>query len=77
MIHFRLARHRHIHEPEIVESDESDKEDVPEAEPVDRSKKITLGSDSESDTDLSDTEIENRRQILRERMLRQQKEEEV
>ncbi|CAD7081659.1 unnamed protein product [Hermetia illucens] len=73
----RLARHRHIHEPEIVESDESDKEDVPEAEPVDRSKKITLGSDSESDTDLSDTEIENRRQILRERMLRQQKEEEV
>jgi len=36
-----------------------------------------LASESDSDSDLSDTEIEKRRQKLRQKMLQQQKEEEV
>lgn len=70
----RLQRHRHIHEPEIVES-ESEEEEV-EVQQI-PSRKITLASDSESDGDLSDTEIERRRQHLRQKMLKQKKEEEI
>lgn len=78
----RLERHRHIHEPEIIESDvESNKNEEEEYDNElqisNKSKKITLGSDSESDTDLSETEIEKRRQKLRQRMIQQLKEEEV
>lgn len=82
----RYERHRHIHEPEIVESEaeseeESDLEgDVPsnfdDAQNA-KSRRIALASDSESDPELSDTEIENRRQRLRQKMLQQRKEEEV
>ena len=79
----RVERHRHIHEPEAVssESEDSEKSDdedflnnnaVPE-----NTKKITLASESESDSDLSDNELEVRRQKLRQRMLQQQKVEEV
>lgn len=42
-----------------------------------RNRRIALGSDSETDTELSDTEIELRRQKLRSKMLQQRKEEEV
>lgn len=71
----RLQRHRHIHEPEIVESESESDEEV-EIQQI-PSRKITLASDSESDGDLSDTEIEKRRQHLRQRMLKQKKEEEI
>lgn len=88
----RLERHRHIHEPEIIESNDMAKEPVDEADDdeddasdVDgdpmatavRSRRIALGSDSDSEAELSDTEIEKRRQRLRHKMLQQRKEEEV
>lgn len=92
---------RHIHEPEIVESEDEDEEgdeielsaskygedgfeapdppsiNVEESSAALRSRRIALGSDSETDTELSDTEIELRRQKLRSKMLQQRKEEEV
>lgn len=72
----RLQRHRHIHEPELVESEEeSEPEESMEA--VQSNRRIALGSDSETDTELSDTEIEQRRQRLRQKMMQQRKEEEV
>lgn len=71
----RLQRHRHIHEPEIVESESESEEEI-EIQQI-PSRKITLASDSESDGDLSDTEIERRRQHLRQKMLKQKKEEEI
>lgn len=115
----RAERHRHIHEPELVQSDDDD-DDADQLRhhrrrhrPADdessddddhvagnddeqpqyvvaqgvaaddvtaamRSRRIALqGSDSETDTELSDTEIERRRQKLRAKMLQQRKEEEV
>lgn len=42
-----------------------------------RNRRIALASDSESDPELSDAEIENRRQRLRNKMLQQRKDEEV
>lgn len=71
----RLQRHRHIHEPEIVESESESEEEI-EVQQI-PSRKITLASDSESDGDLSDTEIERRRQQLRQKMLKQKKEDEI
>lgn len=78
----RLERRRHIHEPELVESEaEEDSDSDGDAQRVAdeqlRSRRIALGSDSETDTELSDTEIERRRQKLRSKMLQQRKEEEV
>lgn len=75
----RLQRHRHIHEPEIVESEEESEPEEETTETVQtmRSRRIALGSDSETDTELSDTEIEERRQRLRQKMMQQRKEEEV
>lgn len=74
-------RHRHIHEPEIVESDpgdsdESNEDDFEESNANDI-KRIALHSDTESEPELSDNEIETRRQRLRNKMLQQRKEEEV
>lgn len=78
----RLERRRHIHEPELVESEaeeesDSDGEAQRIADEQMRSRRIALGSDSETDTELSDTEIERRRQKLRSKMLQQRKEEEI
>lgn len=87
----RLQRHRHIHEPEIEESSEESEEDpindlgdnvqsvdMDLDEPDDgRNRHIALASDSESDLELSDTEIENRRSRLRNKMLQQRKDEDL
>lgn len=84
----RYDRHRHIHEPEIEDSEEEiydEKYDRIDEQPsishddamLARSRRIALASDSESEPELSDEEIENRRQRLRNKMLEQRKEEEV
>lgn len=81
----RLERRRHIHEPELLESDGNEDEQLSNDEPMDemisqsisRSRRIALDSDSESETELSDSEIEVRRQKLRQKMMQQRKEEEV
>lgn len=75
----RYERHRHIQQPEILESEESEKEELAPNEQNEyrRTRRISLGSESESDTELSDTEIEKRRQILKQKMLQHKKEEEV
>lgn len=89
----RIQRHRHIHEPEIEESESEEEEEVDErnelgddVQPIDmdlehpdegQHRRIALASDSESDPELSDTEIDNRRQRLRNKMLQQRKDEEV
>lgn len=95
----RRERHRHIHEPEILDDassseDErvqgSDMEDdnmgltsmqqvrreIAQEAPVAQRIRLVGGSDSESDNELSDTEIERRRQLVRFKLLQQQKEQE-
>uniref|UniRef100_A0A1L8E5T7 Putative microfibrillar-associated protein mfap1 n=1 Tax=Nyssomyia neivai TaxID=330878 RepID=A0A1L8E5T7_9DIPT len=54
-------------------SEDSEEEQEETAERV----QVSATSDSESDAELSDTEIEKRRQMLRKKMLQQQKEEEI
>lgn len=83
----RLERHRRfVHKPERVESsssssDSSDNEDQPqhsEANENDqRTRRISICSESDSDSDISDSEIERRRETLRKKMLQQKREEEV
>lgn len=92
----RHERHRHIHEPEILDSssseddqrhaDEDDddhmdltslrdvRREMAEDAPVRQKIRLVGGSDSESDNELSDTEIERRRQLVRFKL--QQKEQE-
>lgn len=77
----RLRRHRRrVHEPEIIQEEdaqiESDVEMVdPEPVELERKRRIELGSDS-SESELSDTQVENRRQRLRQKVLQQQRKEE-
>lgn len=86
----QTERHRrHIHEPEKASSssssDSDDSGDDREIREVkvqydnhQRTRRISICSDSESgDEDLSDSEIEKRRQYLKQKMLQQKKEEEV
>lgn len=84
--HSRHERHRHVHEPEIMDTSSDDEEiemedrrmhEFESKEQNKQVKRITLASDSESDGELSDNEIERRRQMLRQKVLQQQKEEEV
>lgn len=79
--HARLERRRHIHEPEVLESgdDENQSSDVSEN---DNDRYVFASTfdgvaNAESGTELSDTEIENRRQRIRQKLLLQRKEEEV
>ncbi|XP_034949203.1 microfibrillar-associated protein 1-like [Chelonus insularis] len=67
-VEIRAERHRRIHEPEILE-----------AEPIERSReKIKLeSSDSSEDEELSDSEIERRRDALRQRVLSKKDNEDV
>lgn len=58
-VEVRMERHKHIHEPEILE-----------AEPERLRERIKLeSSDSSEDEELSDAEIERRREALRQRVL--------
>ncbi|XP_011300778.1 microfibrillar-associated protein 1 [Fopius arisanus] len=59
-IEIRSERHRRVHEPEILETTESER-------PRERIK--LESSDDSEDEDLSDTEIERRREALRARVL--------
>lgn len=62
----RTERHRRIHEPEIIESSEDEVEQPRE----EQKHTIEAPDDDESDeSELSDTEIERRRQMLRTRMV--------
>lgn len=89
----RQERHRHIHEPEILDTSSSEDErddhddmaltslrearrEMVEDAPVRQKIRLVGGSDSESDNELSDTEIERRRQLVRFKLLQQQKEQE-
>lgn len=85
----RRIRERHIQEPEILGNDddempsEGDEESHNDERPqnnntvdIDRKRRIEL-DDSGSDSELSDTEIEKRRQRLKNKMLQQRKDEEV
>ena len=85
----RMERHRRlVQRPERVESssssgESSDDENKPShhrAEPENehqRTRRISICSESESDSDISDSEIERRRQMLKQKMLQQKKEEEL
>lgn len=62
----RTERHRHIHEPELVE-----------VEPERTRERIKLeSSDSSEDEELSDSEIERRREALKQRVLSKKENEE-
>ncbi|KAF5308650.1 hypothetical protein FQR65_LT06111 [Abscondita terminalis] len=70
----RPERRRHIHEPELLQtSDEEEEETINLPEP-----KHTLEApdDDESEAELSDTELESRRQMLKQRVLNKQEEQE-
>lgn len=83
----RRYRERRVQEPEILQSDneevrsdgeiESEDENAPQyTEEIERKRRIEL-DDSGSDSELSDTEIEDRRQKLKNKMLQQRRDEEV
>ncbi|XP_012280201.1 microfibrillar-associated protein 1 [Orussus abietinus] len=58
-VEVRVERHRHIHEPEVIET-----------EPERSRERIKLeSSDSSEDEELSDAEIEKRREALKQRVL--------
>ncbi|KAL1131762.1 hypothetical protein AAG570_011375 [Ranatra chinensis] len=61
------ARHRHIHEPEILEGDGSARGDDDDKE-IRRMRGVET-SEEEEEEELSDTEIERRRHMLKERVL--------
>jgi len=71
----RPERRRHVHEPEVLQAsdDEEDKDQINLPEP-----KHTLEApdDDESEAELSDTELENRRSLLKQRVLNKQEEQE-
>ncbi|KAK4883338.1 hypothetical protein RN001_006657 [Aquatica leii] len=70
----RPERRRHIHEPEVLQtSEEEEEEQINLPEP-----KHTLEApdDDESEAELSDTELESRRQLLKQRVLSKQEEQE-
>lgn len=75
----RLRRHRReVIEPEILESDNEERsgsEHRSDNEPQPERRRFDL--DSESGSELSDTEIENRRLLLRQKMLRRKEDEEI
>lgn len=85
----RLERHRRlVHKPERINSSSSsegsDNEEQPSrrhdddnADENQRTRRISICSESESDSDISDSEIERRRQMLRQKMLHQKREEEI
>ena len=82
----RMERHRRfVHKPERVESSSSEPSDNEESSKyneenqneLQRTRRISICSESDSDSDISDSEIERRRQMLRQKMLQQKREEEV
>lgn len=80
--HARLERRRRIHEPEVLESEHEDEEenqstDLSGDENARYMGTNTFDTNADSGSDLSDTEIENRRQRIRQKLLQQRKEEEV
>lgn len=69
----RFERHRHIHEPEVMEAEEESEEEA-------EHRRIRPGGESseeEEEEELSDEEIERRRMLLRQRALNRKEEEEV
>uniref|UniRef100_A0A182PC44 Micro-fibrillar-associated protein 1 C-terminal domain-containing protein n=1 Tax=Anopheles epiroticus TaxID=199890 RepID=A0A182PC44_9DIPT len=83
----RKERHRTIHEPELLPSDEersdasesnrrSQYSDDEREQTNARRRRISLGSESESEAELSDSEIERRRNLLKAKMLQQKQREE-
>jgi microfibrillar-associated protein 1 len=85
----RYERHRRlVHRPERVESSSdssssSDEEKASKQIQYDssndgiRTRRFSIASESESDSDVSDSEIERRRLLLRQKVLQQKREEEV
>lgn len=67
----RTERHRRIHEPEIMETSDE------ESEKEEQKHMIEAPEDEESEAELSDTEIERRRVMLRQRIMLKTDEEEV
>ncbi|XP_044738087.1 microfibrillar-associated protein 1 [Chrysoperla carnea] len=79
-IEHRAHRHRHIHEPEVLETSEEEEQVEEEPQEVERIRPrhtVECSDDSESEGDLSDEEIERRRQLLRQRVLNKKQEEEI
>ncbi|XP_031618848.1 microfibrillar-associated protein 1 [Contarinia nasturtii] len=82
----RRIRERRIQEPEVIQEDDEIQSDADVASDnddrtqytveIERKRRIEL-DDSGSDLELSDTEIEKRRQRLKNKMLQQRKDEEV
>lgn len=84
----RYDRHRRlVHRPERVDSssdsassssdEEKAKERYDSGNEGIRTRRFSIASESESDSDVSDSEIERRRQLLRQKVLQQKREEEV
>jgi microfibrillar-associated protein 1 len=77
-----------VHRPERVDSSSSSSDSGEEGHTgkqhqydssteANRTRRFSIASESESDSDVSDTEIERRRQLLRQKVLQQKREEEV
>ncbi|XP_054271100.1 microfibrillar-associated protein 1 [Macrosteles quadrilineatus] len=68
----KIERHRHIHEPEVLDDDD-DSDD----ERARRRRGIESSEEEEEEDDLSDEEIERRRQMLRQKVLERKEEQEM
>ncbi|XP_046687711.1 microfibrillar-associated protein 1-like [Homalodisca vitripennis] len=66
----KIERHRHIHEPEILDEDESDDERA-------RRRRGESSEEEEEEDELSDEEIERRRLMLRQKVLERKDDQEV
>lgn len=74
----RVERHRHIHEPEIVETEKENSYSLPESDFLreEKSNRRWESSDEEEEAeDQDEDDIEHRRMIARQKAMRQQQEE--
>lgn len=76
-IEHRQQRRRQIHEPEVLETSEEEPEEEEPTEKIRARHTVECSDDSESEGDLSDSEIERRRLTLRQRVLDKKQEEEI
>ncbi|ESN92455.1 hypothetical protein HELRODRAFT_186127 [Helobdella robusta] len=72
----RIARHRKLVEPEVLEKSDDDENDYDNDERDERRRYINDG-DASDDEDLDDEEIERRREAIRLRILNQKKDEDI
>ncbi|KAB0802115.1 hypothetical protein PPYR_04301 [Photinus pyralis] len=71
----RPERRRHVHEPEVLQTSDEEEEEEPINLPEPKHM-LEAPDDDESEAELSDSELEKRRQLLKQRVLSKQEDQE-